>query len=93
MYFTYSNFKFKKHAAENWLMINGEITNNCGKSFNSVVFRLVVFKGSTAVCNMTITINGFQIGQTRVFEKQVGELDYKVASEITKYDMYAESAY
>ncbi len=93
MYFAFSNIKFKKHSAENWLVISGEITNNAGKNFQAVVFRLVIFNKNTPICNTTFTINGFHIGQTKTFERQVGELEYKIVPEISRYEIYAESAY
>ncbi len=93
MNFSYNNFKFKKHEAENWLIITGEITNNSGKNYNAVVFRLVVFIKAIPIANAAIIINGFYAGQTRTFESRVAELEYKIIPEITRYDIYAESAY
>jgi len=92
--FHYNNIAFKKHAQESWLMVSGEVTNRSGKAFNSVVFRLTLFIKTIPVGNVVITINGFLNGQTRRFEKQIGELEYhKVINDITKYDIYPESAY
>ncbi len=93
MNFAYNNVKFQKHTQENWLVVTGEITNNAGKNFNAVVFRLVVFVKAIPVANMVIAINGFFAGQTRIFETRVAELEYKIIPEISRYEIYAESAY
>lgn len=75
-------------------MFTGEVTNNSGKNYNAVVFRIVLFIKSIPICNSTFVINGFLNGQTRKFEQQAGELEYKkVAKEISKYEIFAESAY
>jgi len=88
------NITFKRHGQEDWLMVKGEITNSSGKNYNAVVFRIVVFIKSTPIGSAAVTINGFYNGQTRTFEKQIEELGYsKVANEITRCEIYAESAY
>jgi len=88
------NISFKRHEQEDWLVVTGEITNNSGRNYNAVVFRMVVFIKSTPIGNAAITINGFYNGQTRTFERQIEELGYsKVVNEITRCEVYAESAY
>lgn len=74
-------------------MVTGEITNNTSKNYNAVVFRLVVFIKTIPIANVAIIINGFYANQTKTFEAKVGELEYKIIPEITRYDIYAESAY
>ena len=92
--FTYSNITLKQHPEGPWVMAQGEITNKSGRNFHSVVFRIILFIRSTPIGNVTVTINGFLNNQTRQFEKQVGELEYKkVCEDITKIDIYPESAY
>ncbi|MFA4842695.1 MAG: hypothetical protein WC658_02550 [Candidatus Omnitrophota bacterium] len=92
--FRYQNITYKKETEGNGLMVKGEITNNSGRSYNSVVFRLVLFIKSVPIGSAGITINGFVSGQTRTFEKKVAELEYNhVIKDITNYDIYAESGY
>ncbi len=93
MRFVYNNVKFKKHAHENWLVIAGEITNECGRNFNTVVFRVIVFIKTAPVGNVVVAIKGFYNGQTRTFEAPLGELDYRKQAEISRYEIYPESAY
>jgi hypothetical protein len=92
--FRYQNITYKKEHQGDGLMISGEISNASGRSYNSVVFRIVLFIKSIPIGNAVITINGFINGQTRTFEKRVGDLAYnKVIQEITNYDIYPESGY
>ena len=92
--FTYKNINFKKHGASESLVVTGDIVNRSGRNYNAVVFRMVLFVKNTPVGSEVVTINGFLNGQTRSFEKEVGDLDYsRIASSITQCDIYAESAY
>lgn len=92
--FVYNNVTFKKYDQDIWLVVKGDITNRSGKSYHAVVFRIVLFINALPICNTVVTINGFHNGQTRTFEKPIQEIEYtKVVDKITKYDIYAESAY
>jgi len=93
MRFSYNNIKFKRHPYENWLVISGEVTNESGKNFHAVVFRILVFIKTTPIGNIIVPIKGFQVGQTRTFEAPVGEVDYKMLEQISRYEIYPESAY
>lgn len=92
--FVFQKLTFKKHPIEKWLVVQGEIINNSGISFQSVVFRMVVFIRTTPIASIPFTINGFYAGQVKTFEQQVGEIEYEVvASDISKVDIYAEGGY
>ncbi|RJP27297.1 MAG: hypothetical protein C4533_07455 [Candidatus Omnitrophota bacterium] len=93
MRFTYTNIHFKKHEQENWLLITGEITNDSGKNFSSVVFRIVVFIGNVPVGTAMLKIKNFPVGKTKTFEARLGELSFQIVPQISRYDIYAESAY
>lgn len=92
--FDYRNVGFKKDDQEDWLVATGEITNKSGRNYNAIVFRLILFIKSIPIGNAMITINGFHNGQTKRFEKRVGELEYRrVNEQITHYEIYPEGAY
>ena len=93
MTFSFQNVKFGKHSQENGLMLSGEVSNTSGKSYSSVVFVAIVFIKNFPAGTVTFPINGFNVGQTKTFEVRVGELEFSRASEITRYEIYAESAY
>jgi len=92
--FFFNDVKIKKHDEGKWLMVKGEVQNESGKDYSAVSFRVVLFIRTVAVANMVFVINGLRHGQTRIFEVQIGELEYaKIASDITKVDIYAEGGY
>lgn len=92
--FQYQNVTYEKEPEGNGLVVKGEITNNSGRTYNSVVFRMTLFIKSIPIGNTTITVNGFIHGQTRAFEKKIAELEYSsVVKDITNYDIYVESGY
>ncbi|MCX7661169.1 MAG: hypothetical protein N2Z79_00620 [Candidatus Omnitrophica bacterium] len=93
MKFLFSKVKFKRNETDNRLVAEGEITNNSGRSYNTVVFRLVVFVREIPIGNITFSIKNFRVGQTRNFAKEVEELDYNMISKITRYEVFTESAY
>jgi hypothetical protein len=46
------------------------------------------------VANVVFTINGLPAGATKAFKKNIEELDYaEIVKDITRYDIYAESAF
>ena len=92
--FSYNNIVFKKDSHGEGLVARGEITNKTGRDFHSVVFRLVLFIKNIPIGDVAVTINGFNSGQTRTFEKQVGELVYsKVIKDISRYEIFPDSGY
>ena len=93
MHFSYNNIKFKKHKEENWLMMTGEITNDSDKNYSAVVFRVILFIHSFPAGNVNLTIRAFKAWQTKTFEVQAGDLEYKIIPDISKYEIYTESAY
>lgn len=92
--FYFNNVKIKKHDAEKWLMVKREVSNESGKDYNVVSFRMVLFIRTIPVANAAFVVNGLRNGQTRIFEVQIGELEYgKIGRDISKFDLYAESGY
>jgi len=92
--FEYQNIKFRQHERGRWAVVSGEITNKAGRDYASAMFRLIIFKKDQALVNVSFCINGFTAGQTRIFEKQLEELNYEaMVKAMTHYEIYAESAY
>jgi len=91
--FDYHSIEFKRHS-DGWLVVKGEIINNSGKNFHSVVFRIVVYMRSIPIANTNLVIKGFYSGQTRDFEKQVEELKYdSVIAHDPTCQIFVESGY
>jgi len=93
MRFLYSNIEFKKDEEENTLIVKGEILNDSGRHYNTVVFRMILFIKAIPVANINFVIHNFHINQLRPFEVRVPELDYRLITRITRCEIYPESAY
>lgn len=65
MRFLYNDINFTQDAQEAALIVTGNITNNSGKDFNAVVFRMALFIKTRCIGHLTITMNGFRNGQTK----------------------------
>jgi hypothetical protein len=100
MRFLYNNISFKPGSNNNdegSLVVTGEITNDSGRDFNAVVFKMVLFIKTRCIGHLTITMNGFRNGQTKTFREMVSELElvpgFKIMPELIRYEIYPESAY
>jgi hypothetical protein len=92
--FEFYNVTFKRSETGAWLVIKGEIRNNSGRSYATVVFAVIVFVRNIPIGSCKILISGFAPAQSRPFEKQVGDLEYdRVFNDITHYEIFPESAY
>lgn len=97
MRFLYNNVNFKQDVQESALVVTGDITNDSGKDFNAVLFRMTLFIKTRCIGNLTITMNGFRNGQTKTFRESVGALELrtgvKMAPGLLRYEIFPESAY
>lgn len=92
--FSFDNVIFKKDSSEDALAIHGDITNDSNRDYSSAVFRLVVLAKESPLGHIMITINGFNKGRTRHFEKTLYRLTYsEVSRKITGYDAFFEGGY
>ena len=90
----YHHIKIGEYKNTNQMMIKGEVTNNSGKSYSAVAVRVIVFIKNIAIANVVFTINGLLNGANKEFEKIIEDLEYRrIAKDITRYEMYTESAY
>ena len=90
----YHNIKIDKYENTNQIVVKGEVTNNSGRSYNSVAVRVILFIKNISIANVVFTINGLLNGGNKEFEKVIEDLEYDhVAKDITRYEIYTESAY
>ncbi len=73
--------------------MSGEATNESGKDFNCVAFRVLLYIKTVSISSFVFTIKGFLRSQTRDFEVRIPELSYAVAKEITSHEIFPESAF
>jgi hypothetical protein len=92
--FSYYHVEIAKSDNANDVVIKGEISNNGDKSYSTVAVLVILFKKSVTVANIVFTINGLPAGSVRAFSKTIEELDYEqVGRDITRYDIYTETAF
>ena len=93
--FLYNNVRFLQNPRDNSLMVKGEILNMSTKSFNAIVFRIVVFVSNKPSGHLCITFRGFYPGQTKVFEESLRCLGLSPATalNVLSCEIFPESSY
>ena len=92
--FVFSNIKFARGRSGIGLRITGEVHNCMNKDFNSVVFRITVFLRNQPIANTMLVINAFTRQQSRIFDKDVEEINYVDGlDKAVRCDIYPESVY
>jgi hypothetical protein len=91
--FYFYNICFKRKGTGRWIFVNGEITNDSGKDYNTAVFRLSVFGKNILMWAGMIKIVGFRKRQTRNFELMMDGFDHRSLPAIARYDIYFENGY
>ncbi|HNW39302.1 MAG TPA: hypothetical protein PL125_00645 [Candidatus Omnitrophota bacterium] len=90
----YHNVKIERFKNSNRIILKGEITNDSGKSFNSVAVRVMLFVRNVIVVNEVFLINDLPHGATKVFERHLYDLlpDQSI-EDITRYELFTENCY
>ena len=91
--FPFYNINFRRKGGGKWVFVQGEITNDSGKDYNTALFRISVFDKNLLMWTGTIKIMGFRKRQTRPFELVMDGLTYRSMPAISRYDIYFESGY
>ena len=90
----YHDVRLEKSKFSNQAVIKGEVTNKTGRNYTSLAIRVIFFKKNISVVNIVLSLNGLPSNPTKVFEKNVEDLEFDaVAKDITNYEIYTESAY
>lgn len=91
---SYYHIEIEEASETKEVVVKGEVTNNSDKSYSSVAVRVILFKKSVTIANVVFTINGLNAGATKAFRRVIEDLDYRqVGREITRYDIYTETAF
>ncbi|MDD5116107.1 MAG: FxLYD domain-containing protein [Candidatus Omnitrophica bacterium] len=92
--FSYYHIEIEESKETKEVVVKGEVTNNSDKSYSTVAVRVVLFKKNVTIASVVFSIHGLTAGATRAFRKTIEELDYRqVGKEITRYDIYTETAF
>ena len=88
------NIKIDKSKETKEVVVKGEVSNKSDRSYNTVAVRIILFVKNISIANVIVLVNGLSAGTTKEFEKTVEELQYDaIAKDITRYEIYTESAY
>jgi len=91
--FDFYNVTLEK-TEDNRILVRGEITNRSGKPIAAAAIRVMLFVRSICIANAVVTVNGLPMSATKTFQRTFDDLEYdKIAHEITKYEIYTDSAY
>ncbi|MFH0855934.1 MAG: hypothetical protein V1869_05455 [Candidatus Omnitrophota bacterium] len=90
----YYNIKIGRSEHSKDIVIRGEIVNKSDKNYSSISLRIVLFVKNISIASVVVLVNGISSGASKVFEKNVEDLEYDaIAKDITRYEVYVESAY
>jgi hypothetical protein len=88
------NVTISKADNSNQVVVRGDVENRSGNNYNAVAIRIILFMKNIPIASTVTVVNGLYSGRTKGFEKFVEDLDYtQVFKDITRYEIYAESAY
>ena len=91
---TYHNVKIEKFKNSNRIILKGEITNDSGKSYNSVAVRVMLFVNNIITVNEVFLIHDLPDGTTKAFERHIYDLIFgQSLDDITRYELFTESCY
>ena len=91
---SYYHVEIGKSAQTKEVVVKGEVINNTDKSYTAVAVRIILFKQNVTVANVVFTINGLSAGASKAFEKTIDKLEYwQVGKDISRYDIYTETAF
>jgi len=93
--FLYNNVCFLQNPRDNSLVVKGEILNMSTKSFNAIVFRIIIFVGNKPSGHICVTFRGFYPGQSKVFEESLRCLGLSpaIGPSVLSCEIFPESSY
>ncbi len=90
----FHNVKIEKFKNSNQIMLKGEITNESGKSYNTVAVRVMLFVRNVIMVNEVFLINDLPNGATKGFERHIYDLKPDQSMEdITRNELFVENCY
>lgn len=88
------NVNIGKADSGNQVVVKGDVENRSGRNYNAVAIRIILFVKNIPIANSVAVVNGLPNAGTKSFEKYMEELEFdKIGKDISRYEIYAESAY
>ena len=90
----YNNIRAGRSDHSKNLVVRGEVINKGDKAIATVGLRIVIFVRNVSIASVVVLINGIPGGSTKVFEKDVEDLEFDaIGKDVTRFDVFVESAY
>ncbi|PIQ87774.1 MAG: hypothetical protein COV73_02350 [Candidatus Omnitrophica bacterium CG11_big_fil_rev_8_21_14_0_20_43_6] len=90
----YYNVKIERLKNSNRVFLKGEITNNTGKSYNTVAVRVILFVRNVVTINEVFLINDLPAGATKAFDRHLYDLEPGQSfDDITRHELFTENCY
>jgi hypothetical protein len=90
----YHNIKVERFKNSNRLILKGEITNDSGKSYNTIAVRIILFVKNVIVVNEVFPIHDMPNGTTKAFERHIYDLlPGQSLNDITRQELFTENCY
>ena len=90
----YHNIKIERFKNSNQLILKGEVSNDSGKSYNSVAVRVMLFVKNVITVNEVFLVNDLVHGATKAFERHIYDLlPGQSFDDITHYELFTENCY
>ena len=92
MKFPYYSIEFKKNYSSDEILVSGAIRNYTSKSYNTAVFRIILYRQSKIIGSGLIKVHDFKANITRDFEA-VLNISHKVIPRISGFDIVFDSGF
>jgi hypothetical protein len=90
----YHNIKIERFKNSNQVILKGEVSNDTGKSYNSVAIRIMLFIKNVITVNEVFLVHDLQAGITKAFERHIYDLlPGQSFEDITRYELFTENCY
>jgi hypothetical protein len=90
----YHNVKLERFKASNRVILKGEVTNESGKSYNTVAVRVMLFVKNVITVNEVFLVHDLPSGTTKAFERHIYDLTPGQSfDDITRYELFTENCF
>ena len=90
----YHHVKIERFKNTNQIILKGEITNDSGRSYNTVAVRIILFVKNVISVNEVFLVIDLPHGITKAFERHIYDLlPGQSFDDITRHELFTENCY
>jgi hypothetical protein len=90
----YHHVKLERFKNSNRIILKGEVTNDSGRSYNTVAVRVMLFVKNVVTVNEVFLVHDLPMGTTKAFERHIYDLlPGEAFDNITRYELFTENCY